>query len=114
LLYFFKVDIEVFRTAWFVESLISEVIAVFAIRTMLSFYKSKPSKSLLLVSILTIAAAVIFPYFAFGKEIFQFVALNWQLSMFILAILVAYFISIEIGKKYFFRKWGMLEFSEFK
>jgi len=61
MIFIFKVSPEVVRTAWFVESSISEILVTFAIRTRLPFYKSRPSKALLLLSGASILVVLLLP-----------------------------------------------------
>ncbi|MBI4980933.1 magnesium-translocating P-type ATPase [Candidatus Woesearchaeota archaeon] len=106
MLYVFKVNLEVFRTSWFVESVISEIIILFALRTHLSFFRSKPSVWLVLVSIGAVVFSLALPFWAFSQQLFEFVPLDWKMLVLIGAILGAYFTTIELAKKRFFRKFS--------
>lgn len=104
LLFIFKADPNTFRTAWFVESALSEVLVTFSIRTKKPFYKSKPGKLLSWISagiVLTLAAFVFTPIGTF----FEFVVLDMYILGFILVIVAAYFVTAELAKKYFFKKF---------
>ena len=103
MLFIFKVDIEVFRTAWFVESSISEILVTFAIRTKLPFYKSKPSSWLLGLSVICILLVLSMPFLKLNA--FKFVALTTPIWLLILVDLVSYFLVTEIVKKRFFEKF---------
>ena len=46
LLFIFKSDPQTFRSAWFLESAISEIVIAFSLRTWFTFFKSKPGKAL--------------------------------------------------------------------
>lgn len=100
-----KASKELFRTAWFVESVLSELIVTFSIRTKLTFFRSRPSKWLLMVSFLAGVIAVFITFTGFGKSLFEFVGMPWRISILILGILGVYFITVETVKKYFFRKF---------
>ena len=64
----------IFQTAWFVESLCTQTLVVFVIRTRQSpFWKSKPGKYLLISSLSVVATAIIIPYTPVGA-IFHFVS----------------------------------------
>ncbi len=106
MLYVFKVNLEVFRTSWFIESVISEIIILFALRTHLSFFRSKPSVLLVLVSIAAVVFSLALPFWAFSQQLFEFVPLDWKMLALIGVILAAYFTTIEIAKKRFFRKFS--------
>lgn len=105
LLFIFKASPEIFRTAWFVESCLSEIIIVYAIRTKLAFYKSRPSKWLVGVSLVTILATLIIPYTLFGADFFQFQKMPINIVIFIFAILITYFIVVELMKRKFYKKF---------
>ncbi len=102
---FLKVDQHVFRTAWFVESSISEMLVTFAIRTSKPFYKSRPSSWLLGLSILSIAFVIFMPLLKWN--IFGFVGLPSSIWVLIVIDLLLYFVTTEFVKKFFFSKFGM-------
>jgi len=91
MLFIVKAGPELFRTAWFLESSVSEIIVTFAIRTKKPFYKSRPSGLLLVTSILAIAFSVILTYTALGAELFKFVEMPWEVLAMIAGILLTYF-----------------------
>jgi len=102
-LYFLiKADVSTFRTGWFLESVLSEVIITFSIRTNKSFWKSKPSKALIYSSLAAIAITVglIYSPLAF---LFQFDKLPIILLAAIAVILLVYFTSVEIAKRFVFK-----------
>ncbi|MBN1940580.1 MAG: magnesium-translocating P-type ATPase, partial [Candidatus Diapherotrites archaeon] len=51
LLFVLNAEINVFRTAWLLETILSEILVTFVIRTRKSFWKSKPSKALIYASL---------------------------------------------------------------
>jgi Mg2+-importing ATPase len=53
---------EEFRTGWFVESVMTEVLIILVMRTWGPFYKSLPSRPLLLAMILVLAVTLALPY----------------------------------------------------
>jgi Mg2+-importing ATPase len=95
-------DIATFRTAWFLESLLSEIIIVFSLRTYLPFFRSIPSRVLILVSLATATLATVSVYAGPIASLFQFVPLPLPMLAFIGCILIAYFATNEIGKVIFF------------
>ena len=107
LIFIWKASPELFRTAWFVESSLSEMIVTFAIRTQLPFYKSRPGMWLLVLSVVSGLIVVWLPFVFFGKEIFSFVSLPIPVVMWIVLVLVGYFICVELVKKYFFKKFSL-------
>ena len=103
MLLIFKVDVEVFRTAWFVESSISEMIVTFAIRTKHPFYRSKPSSWLLMLTFFSILFVVLMPITKW--DLFEFKSLGVYIWILIIFDLISYFTVTEIVKKRFFQKF---------
>lgn len=104
LLYVVRAQPELFRTAWFVLSALSEMVVTFAIRTRLPFFKSRPSTWLIVTSGLAGITALFVTYTWFGGLFFQFVKIPLPVLGLITGILLAYFVSAEILKKYFFER----------
>ena len=93
-----------FQTAWFVESLCTQTLVVFVIRTRQSpFWKSKPGKYLVLSSLSVVAAALIIPYTAIGK-IFHFAPLPPLFYVALLLMVVTYLFLAEAVKKWFYKR----------
>src|SRR3989338_3961515 len=107
MLYILHLNEGVFRTAWFAESVLSEIVVVFAIRTAVPFWESKPSKWLIIFSILSAVFAVAITYMKWGKELFAFVSMEPLIWGLIGLILIAYFSTVEVAKQYFFKKFEM-------
>ncbi|MEM3616308.1 MAG: magnesium-translocating P-type ATPase [Candidatus Bathyarchaeia archaeon] len=106
MLFIFSASEPLFQTAWFIESLISQTLVIFAVRTKKSpFWKSKPSRLLLLSSIAIIAFALILPYTPLGA-IFRFVKPPAAFFAALAAILGAYVALAEIIKSWFYRRYG--------
>jgi len=101
----FGVSPDVFRTAWFIESSLSEIFITFSIRTRLPFYKSIPSLWLLGLSILISALIIIIPAMSFGQFLFTFASMPLHLWAYIGLVVILYFTVIEISKRRFFKKW---------
>lgn len=107
MLLIFKVDKEVFWTAWFIESSISEMIVTFVIRTKLPFYKSRPSNLLIIMTAASILVVLAIAMLPFGQQYFTFTNLSTNIWLLIIFDLVGYFVVTEIVKKSFFRKLEM-------
>ena len=54
----FHADIEVFRTAWFVESITTQILVIFLIRTSQPFWKSRPHPMLVATSLGSLAVSI--------------------------------------------------------
>lgn len=103
LLYFAGEVEEIFRTGWFVESLLTELLILLVIRSYKPFYRSLPGK-FLMTSIIGIAVvALALPYLSIGA-MFDFVPLPWPVLGAILVITGLYILASEFAKHYFFRR----------
>lgn len=99
LIYALSANVALFRTGWFLESVLSEILITFAIRTRKRFYKSKPGKLLLFTSVVIAVFTICLIFSSFGY-LFEFVPLvNW-LPIAIGLIIIAYFAMVEILKVY--------------
>jgi Mg2+-importing ATPase len=96
-------NITLFRTCWFIESTLSEIIVTFAIRTKMRFYKSKPSKTLLLSSVIFGLLTVLLPYTQLNA-VFEFYPPTPFLLSLIFGILLLYFTVVEAVKHFFHEK----------
>ena len=93
-----------FQTAWFVESLITQTLVVFVIRTRVSpFWKSRPGKYLVLSSLSIVAAAIIIPYTPVGG-VFHFVPPPPLFYVALLLMIVIYLFLAEVVKKWFYKR----------
>ncbi|MBU5678513.1 MAG: magnesium-translocating P-type ATPase [Candidatus Aenigmarchaeota archaeon] len=96
-------SIEVFRTGWFLESVLSEILITFAIRTRKRFYKSKPGKILILSSAIFGLLTFVIIYSPVGN-FFDFISLEFQFLLTIVLILITYFFIVEICKEILYKK----------
>jgi Mg2+-importing ATPase len=104
LLLLLKAGAEVFRTGWFVESVISAALIVLVVRSRKPFFRSRPSKFLLAATLLVVAAAVSFPYSPLARA-FGFKPLP---PVFLAAaglIVLLYILSAETVKQLFYRRF---------
>jgi Mg2+-importing ATPase len=103
----FKVAVPVFQTAWFVESLSTQTLVVFVLRTRKTpFYKSKPGKWLLISSLAVVAAAFILPYIPFVGSVFKFSPPPATFYLALVGIIAAYLLLIEVVKKWFLKRYA--------
>ena len=106
LLFLLKATIPVFQTAWFIESLSTQCLVVFVLRTRKTpFYKSKPGKYLLLSSFTVVAVAFILPYTMFGS-IFGFSPPPLVFYLALAGLIAAYMFLVEVVKKWFFKRYA--------
>lgn len=99
----FKAHSGMFQTGWFIESLITEILVVFVIRTQkIPFWKSKPSYQFLLTCLAVVALGLYIPFSPLA-EFFGFTPLPILYFAFLMGITVTYLMFVEIGK-YFLNK----------
>ncbi|MCM8827538.1 MAG: magnesium-translocating P-type ATPase [Candidatus Omnitrophica bacterium] len=104
LLFILKADPILFRTGWFIESVLSASFVVLIIRTRRSFYRSKPSKYLLITTLIIGIITVIMPYMPHSYILgFTYVPSNFLFALAI--ILILYMTLAELGKRIFYRKF---------
>lgn len=94
---------DIFRTAWFVESLLTEIVIVLTIRTMRGFWQSRPGNLLMALSLVMALVALAMPYLPFAG-LFGFVPLPYWVLASLLAITLAYVAACEIAKYLLFRR----------
>jgi magnesium-transporting ATPase (P-type) len=82
---------------------LSELVVTFVIRIRFSLFKSAPSKWLLITSVVSGIAAITVTYTVFVNKFFDFVEMPAPVLALIVGILVAYFITAEIAKRFIYR-----------
>ena len=101
LLYWFRASIEIFRTGWFIESVVSATLVVLAIRTRRFALCSKPSKLLFFAVIAINALTLYLPSTSLGT-LFGFTPLPLSFYALVFGIVALYLINVEIAKRFFF------------
>jgi len=96
-----------FRTAWFVESLLTELAILLVVRTQRPLLTSRPSKALTWITIIVAILAVALPYLTWAQTVFGFVPLPATLMAVLLLITVCYAAASEAAKHLFFRRVGL-------
>jgi Mg2+-importing ATPase len=104
LLYAFNASTELFRTGWFVESLMTELAIALVVRTYKPFYRSRPGRILLLSTLTVMALTLALPYLPIA-ELLDFVPLPLPLLGALLAITLLYAIASEVAKHAFFHRF---------
>lgn len=95
-----------FHTGWFVESLATQVLVIFVIRTRGNPLLSKPSLALALTSAAVFLVALWLPYSPLSAQ-FGFVPLPASFHFILLALVAAYLATMELTKRWFYRKYSM-------
>jgi P-type Mg2+ transporter len=97
--YFFFTGPLLLQTTWFVESILSQIVLIFSLRTRLLFYKA-PKPSLALVSLcgLVVLITLILPFTTLGDHLFHLTRYSKEDLGIIIIILLGYFVATEIVK----------------
>lgn len=96
------------QTLWFIESILTEIMLIFSLRTSRFFVKSKsPSFPLITISLLTIFVVIFLPFSNFGKTTLHFISPPSSSLLIIFFLLLSYFIASEMVKLIYFRYWGL-------
>ncbi|OHA79548.1 MAG: hypothetical protein A2747_03870 [Candidatus Yonathbacteria bacterium RIFCSPHIGHO2_01_FULL_44_41] len=96
---FYKIGPEALQTHWFIESILTELLFLFSIRSRSFFWKTKaPSVILVLLSALAASATLIIPFTSIGQSLFHFIAPTAASLGFVLGIVALYFITTEFAK----------------
>jgi P-type Mg2+ transporter len=105
LLFIFRAQEHVFQTGWFWVSLITQVLVIHIIRTSkLPFIESRPSRFLVLTSVIVILAALVVPFSAFGEYfLFDIPPAGFFLALSL--IVVGYTVSAEYAKRWFIKRY---------
>jgi Mg2+-importing ATPase len=95
----FRVDPELFRTAWFVESTATQILVIFVIRTRMHCLRSRPNWVLVVTSLGALAAALVIALSPVGG-LFGFVPLPLSIIGVIVVLAITYLAAAESAKKF--------------
>lgn len=96
------VSAEQFRTAWFLESVVSASLIVFVVRSSNSFFKTRPGDYLIATTLMVVAITLSLPFTPIAP-ILGFVPLPLSLIGLLLMIVMFYLSIAEIAKHIFYR-----------
>ena len=92
-----------FRTGWFVESLLTELLVALVVRTRRPFYRSRPATSLMVITAVVVCVALLLPYSPLAG-LFEFVPLPPGLLLALVGVSLSYGLTVEWGKHWFYRR----------
>jgi Mg2+-importing ATPase len=101
----FHADETLFHTAWFIESLATQVMVIFIIRTRLNPLRNAPHPGLSITSLSVVGIALLLPFTPLGAY-FGFVAVPSDFLLILLAMVVTYLFTVELVKRWFYRRFG--------
>jgi magnesium-transporting ATPase (P-type) len=100
LLYVYHATVDQFRTGWFVESVLTELLIMLVIRTQKPFFQIRPGRSLALATVIVAVVTLLLPYSPFGA-LLGFTPLS--LLALIGGIAVLYILATELAKRLFYQ-----------
>lgn len=100
----FMANEALFQTGWFVESLATQTLVIFIIRTAKNPWQSKPSKPLIATVLLIVFIGAILPYSPIAHY-FGFIPLPFTYFAFLTLATVLYLSLVEIIKRKLMWKW---------
>ena len=103
LLYVFSTSENEFRTGWFIESLLTELVIALVARTRRLCFRSRPGRLLLWSTVAVISLTIVLPYLPF-HSLLGFVPLPASLMAMLICLTLLYVFVVEIAKKYFYSR----------
>ena len=103
LLFLFRARPEEFRTGWFVESLLTELVIALVVRTRHVFFRSRPGRLLLASTLIFIAITLVLPYLPL-ISVFGFVPLPAPLMLAVIGLTALYILATELAKRFFYTR----------
>jgi Mg2+-importing ATPase len=92
-----------FQTGWFMESLATQALVIFVIRTRGNPLRSRPSVALALTSVLVVVTGCILPYTPLGRAL-GFVHPPAVLFAVLAATVLVYLAAVQVVKVWFYRR----------
>lgn len=104
LFYVLKADEATFHSGWFVESVLSAMLVVFALRTRRPIFRSRPGRALMIATAIVALVALILPFSPLAG-VLGFSPLPLKFLLALLIIVILYVASAEVVKRWFFRRY---------
>ncbi len=98
LLFGFGAAAELFRTGWFLESLLTELLVALAVRTRRPLWKSPPGRPLVLSTVAVMAFAIAMPFIP-GAHLLGFVPIPLVVLLSLAGITIGYVAAAEVLKR---------------
>jgi len=106
LLRYFRASERLFHTGWFVESLATQTLVLFVIRTMGNPFRSRPSRSLTVTTLLIVAIGVALPVTPIAA-LLGFTRLPVSYLAFLIFVTLAYLVLVDVAKRQLARRLGL-------
>jgi len=103
LLFLFRATPNEFRTGWFIESLLTELVIALVVRTRHLFFRSRPGTLLLASTLVVVVITLMLPYLP-CHSLFGFIPLPAPLMLAMIALTGLYVAVTEVAKKFFYSR----------
>ncbi|HQE91783.1 MAG TPA: magnesium-translocating P-type ATPase [Anaerolineae bacterium] len=103
LLLILKANETQFHTGWFLESILTELLIVFIVRTQQPFYKSRPGRMLWMVTLIVAGVTLALPYSPLNT-LLGLDPLPLPIFLALIGITMLYLLASETVKHFFYRK----------
>jgi Mg2+-importing ATPase len=103
LLWLFEANEALFQTGWFIESMCTQVLVIFIIRTRGNPLKSRPHPLLAVTSLLALSLAILLPFTALGTY-FGFVPLPPSYFGVLALLVISYLVVVQLIKHQFYAR----------
>jgi len=100
LIFLFQDNQSLFHTGWFIESLTTQVLVIYILRSSHTFSRSTPHRHLISFSLIALGAGIMLPYSPFGP-FFGLTSLPFYFFIILLIIISTYLLTVKIGKRIF-------------
>ncbi len=97
---------ELFHTGWFIESIATQVLVIFVIRTRGNPFRSRPSLALTITSLMVVLIAIAMPFTPVAAQL-GFVAPPPLFFMILPAMVLCYLVAVEFVKRLFYRHFPL-------
>lgn len=101
----FQAGEALFHTGWFIESLATQVLVIFVIRTRKNPLKSRPNPWLTACSLLVVSLAILLPFTPLGR-FFGFVAPPLLFFFILASMVIVYLLMVEAVKQWFYKRYA--------
>jgi Mg2+-importing ATPase len=103
LLKVFHASEQLFHTGWFVESLATQTLVIFIIRTAGNPFRSRPSLALTATTSAVVMAGIVIPFTSLGR-VLGFTPLPLSFFLFLAGATVTYLLLVEVVKRKLMRR----------
>src|SRR5438093_716524 len=103
MLWVFHASEALFHTGWFVESLATQTLVLFVIRTAGNPLRSRPSLPLTITTLLVVAVGILLPFIPLGT-VLGFTPLPGLYFLFLVGMSTTYLLLVELVKRWLMRR----------